>query len=217
MNSTHDQPQSGNGASAAARVADVGSRRIARVYAESFLDAAAKQGQEEGAFEELQALVRDIFRQRADFEEFLNNLAIGRKAKANAIRKTFADRASPLLLNFLLILNDHDRLKLLAAILRQCQDLREVRQGLMHVLIKSAVPLPDDQRERLAGEVRQLFGKEPVVETQVDPSMLGGLIVRVGDWLYDASVRTRLLSIRHELFESATHAIEKRRDQFGAG
>ena len=56
-----------------------------------------------------------------------------------------------------------------------------------------------DQRERLLNDLRQTIHKEPVLETQVDPALLGGLVVKVGDWVYDASVRTRLENLKKQL------------------
>jgi F-type H+-transporting ATPase subunit delta len=76
----------------------------------------------------------------------------------------------------------------------------------MRVTVTTAVPLPDDQRERLRQELREKYKKEPVLTTKVDPALLGGLVVKVGDWLYDASVRTRLTNIRKQLIERGSHA-----------
>jgi F-type H+-transporting ATPase subunit delta len=72
--------------------------------------------------------------------------------------------------------------------------------------VTSAVPLPDDQREQLRQELRAKYNKEPVLTTQVNPALLGGVVIRVGDWIYDASVRTRLETLRKQLTERRSHA-----------
>jgi F-type H+-transporting ATPase subunit delta len=205
---------SSNGAPSFQHVADVASQRVARVYAEAVLKAAAAKQQEDAVVEEVRSLVEDVFRKEPEFVIFLTSLAIGRDRRAEVIKKMFGGKASEAFLNFLLVLNDHDRLNLLPTVLAECIDLRERRKGLMRVLVRSAVALPDDQRQRLAGELRQTFGREPVLEERVDPELLGGMIVRVGDWLYDASVRTQLHNIRNQLFESSSHEIQSRRDRF---
>jgi F-type H+-transporting ATPase subunit delta len=74
--------------------------------------------------------------------------------------------------------------------------------------------LADDQRERLTGELRGAFGKEPVLRSSVEPGLLGGLIVQVDDWVFDSSVKTRLENIRHQLVERSSHAIQSGRDRF---
>jgi F-type H+-transporting ATPase subunit delta len=186
-------------------VLDAGSRRVARVYAEALLDAAQKRGETERVLEEFASLFEDLFRADPQFEAFLASGAISRKPKAAVIHRAFDGRASDTFLNFLLVLNDHQRLDLLRGIHEVVKELHDERTGRMRVVVTSAVPLPDDQRERLMGELRQKYKKEPVLATRVDPSLLGGIVVRVGDWLYDASVRTRLENIRKQLIERGSH------------
>jgi F-type H+-transporting ATPase subunit delta len=186
-------------------VLDAGSRRVARVYAEALLDAAQKRGETERVLEEFASLFEDLFRADPQFEAFLASGAISRKPKAAVIHRAFDGRASDTFLNFLLVLNDHQRLDLLRGIHEAVKELHDERTGRMRVEVTSAVPLPDDQRERLMGELRQKYKKEPVLATRVDPSLLGGIVVRVGDWLYDASVRTRLENIRKQLIERGSH------------
>ena len=57
---------------------------------------------------------------------------------------------------------------------------------------------------------------EPIVERQVDPDLLGGLQVRVGDWVFDASVRTQLNNLRNQIIAESSHAIQTRRDRFSS-
>jgi F-type H+-transporting ATPase subunit delta len=196
-------------------VLDVGSQRIARVYAEALLGAAGQGGRVKEILEEFDSLFEDVFRADREFEAFLASGAIGRRPKEEVIRNALGPRASEIFVNFLLVLNAHDRLDLLAGIRRAAHELDDERSGRMQVEVASAVPLADDQRERLRNELREAFRKEPVLATRVDPGLLGGLVVKVGDWLYDASVRTRLQDIRNQLIESSSHAIQTRRDRFG--
>lgn len=208
-------PSPTNGLPPEPRVADVRSQQIARVYAEALLNAAGQSGEEDAVLEELGGLVIDVFRERPEFAQFLPSLAIGRDRKAAVIRETFAGKASDRFVNFLLVLNHHDRLELLRPIYFEGLTLREQRKGQMRVRVKSAVPLADAQRDRLTGQLRDVFGRDPILELVVDPDVLGGLEVRVGDWLYDASVRTQYIIIRNQLFENASHEIQSRRDHFG--
>ena len=205
-------PDNSPGQGASHPVADVGEQRVARVYAEALLNAGG--GEEDAVIGELQALVGDVFRQQPDFEEYLSSLATGRDRKAAVIQQVFSNRASEQFLNFLAVLNKHDRLELLRPILAAAATLREKRRGQIHVVVQTAAALPDDQRERLANELRSVFQRDPVLEIQLVPDLLGGLTVRVGDWLYDASVRTQLRNIRKDLFESADHEIQSGRDRF---
>ena len=194
--------------------ADVGAQRVAEVYAEALLNAAANQGQADSILGDLQSLLAEVFQAAPEFEAFLKSGAIGRDRKAEVIRSAFENRASPLMTNFLLVLNDHERLDLLRPILVAARDLADQRAKRVRVRVRSAVPLPNDQRERLSQQIRDSLQLEPIVETEVDTDILGGLVVQVGDWQYDASVRTQLDILRSQLFERSSHEIQSRRDRF---
>ena len=117
-------------------------------------------------------------------------------------------------MNFLLVLDDHDRLDALRSIDAAVRDLYEERTGKVRVEVRSALPLTEDQREKLRQELRASLGREPVLDVRVDPELLGGLTVQVGDTLYDASIRTRLEQIRNQLIERSSYAIQSQRDRF---
>jgi F-type H+-transporting ATPase subunit delta len=189
-------------------------QRVAKVYAEALLRAATEDGKGAEVLDELRTLVDDIFRREPGFEQFLSSPAVGRERKAEVLERVFAGRTSQLLNNFLTVLNAHDRLDVLRAVARVYNDLYDRGQNRMQVQVRSAVPLAEDQRERIAGDLRAAFGKEPVVHASVDPALLGGLIVQVDDWVYDASVRTRIELIRKQLVERSSHAIQTGRDRF---
>jgi len=195
-------------------IGDVGAQRVARVYAEALLNAAQKQGQADAVFEELDSLVQDIFPVQPEFEVLLSSAAAGRKARAEVLRVVFADRASELFFNFLQVLNDNERLDLLRAIRFAYRDLHDERAGRIRVQVRSAVPLADDQQNRLAQRIREAFHIEPVLVTGVDAALLGGLHVRIGDMLYDASVRAQLDNIRTEIIARSSHEIQSQRDRF---
>jgi F-type H+-transporting ATPase subunit delta len=196
-------------------VADVSAQRVARVYAEALLQAADKEGQADAVLEELDSLVRDVFATQPQFETLLSSAAAGRKARADILRTVFEGRASKLFCNFLLVVNDQDRLDLLRAILVAYQELNDERHRRIRVQVESAVPLPDEQKAHLQERIRETFHLEPIVQAKVNADLLGGLRVRVGDWLYDASVRTRLHEIRKQIIAGSSHEIQSQRDRFG--
>jgi F-type H+-transporting ATPase subunit delta len=194
---------------------DVGAQRIARVYAEALLNAAGPDQTDE-VLEDLQSFIRDVFPADPQLEDFLCGAAIGRDRKAAVLKSALEGRASELFLHFLLVLNDQERLDLLRPILTAAVELNDQRKGRKRVLVRSAIPLPDDQRERLKAEVRDSFHCEPVLQAQVDPDLLGGLVVQVGDWVFDGSVRTQLETIRNQLIERSSYEIQSERDRFSS-
>jgi F-type H+-transporting ATPase subunit delta len=195
--------------------ADVSALRIARVYAEALLRAADKQGQADAAREELDSLVDEVFAADGRIEALLASPAVPRPHKAEVVRRAFAG-AGALFLNFLLVLNEHGRLDLLRPIRAAYGELLDRRARRVHVYVRSAVPLGEEQRRRLEGELRDVFRFQPALEERVDPSLLGGLTVRVGDWLYDASLRTRLDNLQNQILARSTHAIQSGRDRFSS-
>jgi F-type H+-transporting ATPase subunit delta len=202
------------GAPALKGTADVGAQRIARVYAESLYRAAEKTGQVQEVLEEVDSLINDVLAKSHELAILITGSAIGRHAKEKVIRKAFEGRATPLLVNFLLVLNDHDRLALLPTILSAMQQLDNERKRRIPVQVWTAVPLPDDQRDVLTARLRTDLGGEPILNLRVDPDLLGGLVVRAGDYVYDSSVRTQLARLREQLITRSSHEIQSRRDRF---
>ena len=186
--------------------ADVGAMRVARVYAQALLDAATKQHKADEVLEEYRDLVESALKPNPQLAAFFANKTVNKEKKADLLRKLFTGRVSDLLGNFLQVLNDHERLELLVPILQAYVELNNERARRVVVEVRSAVPLLDHQRERLVNELRQSLRLEPVLDARVDPDLLGGLVVRVGDWLYDASVKSRLETLRNLLNERGLHA-----------
>jgi F-type H+-transporting ATPase subunit delta len=196
-------------------VLDDRTRRVAGVYAEALLRAADKENQAGEVLEELETLAGQVFARDPELETFLASAAVGRERKAEAIRKAFAGRASDVLTRFLFVLNDHDRLDVLRAVVQAYRELYDRKAKRIRVRVESAVPLAEDQQERLRQELRTATRLEPILETHLDPDLLGGLVVRLADWVYDASVRTRIDDLRKQLIEKSSHEIKSGRDRFG--
>jgi F-type H+-transporting ATPase subunit delta len=198
-------------------VLDDTTRHVARVYAQALLDAAGKRQQAAEVLDELNTLVHDILDRDPALEAFLASPAVGRERKEKVIRDAFGGRADEVFVNFLLVLNRHDRLEIIRAVAQEYRALYDEQAGRMPVEVESAVPLAADQEERLRQELRARFeGREPVLTTRVNPDLLGGLVVRVGDWVYDASVRNRLARIKNQLIERSSHEIQRGGDRFSS-
>ncbi|MCI0680870.1 MAG: ATP synthase F1 subunit delta [Gemmataceae bacterium] len=196
--------------------ADVGAQQVAGVYAEALLNAAEKRGQVDEVYAELRELVEKVAGADPQLAAFFMSGTIGRDRRGAALRSAFEGRCSELLFNFLLVLNDHERLELIRPIRAMYRRLRDQRARRMRVQVYTAAPLADDQRRRLEQEVRDALHLEPVLETHVETDLIGGLIVRVNDWVYDGSIRTRLETIRKQLIERSSHEIQSRRDRFSS-
>lgn len=192
-------------------LADVDDQRVGRIYAEALLGAAEKTAQAQQVFEELEGLVGEVLPGSPQIEEFLRSGAISRNRKAPVLERALRGRASDLLVNFLVVLNKHDRLGLLRAVLVAYRDLLDQRARRARVHVHTAIPLHDDQKESLLHLLREVMQRDPVLETEVDPALLGGVVVRVDDYVFDGSVRAKLLRLQKQLIERGSHAITQGR------
>lgn len=197
-------------------IADVGARRIARVYAEALLNAAERQGQQQALLDEFKSLIDEAFAASPQLETVLSGAAVGRTAREHIIQRLFEPNSSPLLYNFLRVLNDHERLDLLRSIYHSLRELNDERARRVRVGVATAVPLIDEQRARLRKEIQDTLHLEPVFDEHVDPELLGGMRVRVGDWQFDATVATELENLRKEIMARGAHEIQTGRDRFSA-
>jgi len=199
-------------------VFDVDVLRIGRVYAEALYRAAEKSGKCEEFQQTFDTLFGNPLQQepgQSDIEPLLTSSIIPRTKREGIIRKAFGGQVDPTFVNFLLVLNKHNRLDLIrpiAAMYRQVSDqhIRRVR-----VIVRSAVALTDSQRSEVARLAEERFQLQPVLVESVDPELLGGIQLQVGDRLVDLSVRSRLNTLRQQLIERSTHEIQRRRDRVG--
>jgi F-type H+-transporting ATPase subunit delta len=196
-------------------VMDDEARQVARVYADALYQAAERQGLAEEVLRELDELVNGVFRRDPGLEVFFASASIGRDRKAEVLRSAFTHRASDVFVHFLEVLNHHERLGLVRAVADAYRNLYNRRAHRVTVQVFSAVPLTDDERRRVCDDVRGVAHVEPILEEKVQPELLGGLVIRVGDWVYDASVRNRLDTVRDQLIERSSHGIASGRDRFG--
>jgi len=107
--------------------------------------------------------------------------------------------ADPPVRNFLYTLMQHGELGLLPGIIEMLRQRARARVAPVRVEVVSAVPLTDEQRQSLVTRLERDYGANLDVRYQVDPAILGGLIVRVGDKLIDGSLASRLAAMRQAL------------------
>ncbi|MFO0804848.1 MAG: F0F1 ATP synthase subunit delta [Gemmataceae bacterium] len=187
--------------------ANVRQARIARVYAESLAAVAARQGQLEAVGEELNRFVAEVLK-HPKVGAFFKSVAITRKVRTPILDAALANNASPLVANFIRVLNQNNRLELIETIAAAYRELMDTRAGRVRVVVKSAVPLTDDQQAGLKKTLAESLNKEPVLNLRVDPELLGGLVVQVGDKIYDTSVRSRLESLRNQLSSRGSNVVK---------
>jgi F-type H+-transporting ATPase subunit delta len=132
------------------------------------------------------------------------------------LEHAFKSNVSDLLFNFLNVLNAKDRLSLVRHVAAAYRGALDQRAKRVRVSVRSAVPLTDAQTEQLRQAIGQATGLDPVVAAKVDESLLGGMIVQVGDQVFDSSVRYRIEAIRNQLLARSSYEIQAGRDRFSS-
>jgi F-type H+-transporting ATPase subunit delta len=188
--------------------ANVRQARIARVYVESLLPAAERGGDPEGLGDELDSLVREVIGGHPDVAAFFNSPALTRRARGPVLAAALKEAASPLLRKFVGVLNQNNRLDLLPAIAAAYREALDERAGRVRVRVRSAAPLGDAERDELRRALAAALGKEPHLSVRVEPELLGGLMIQVGDRVYDSTVRSRLESLRTQLLARGNDVVK---------
>ncbi|GAB4143785.1 MAG: F0F1 ATP synthase subunit delta [Planctomycetaceae bacterium] len=191
---------------------DPSAQAVARVYADAFLDAAGDEAAD--SLEEFQSFLSDVLQPNPDFASVLYSGIFSRDEKNGLIDRVVAPSASARFTNFLHVLVHHDRLDLLPAIYEEAVIQHELRQGRRRVQIRSASPLSDEALERVRTRLNEAFPFEPILMPTVDPALLGGIVIQVGDTVYDSSLRNRMKQLRDSLRQRTLHEIQSGRDRF---
>jgi F-type H+-transporting ATPase subunit delta len=193
---------------------DESASELARTYSEALLNAAQKAGQVDEVLDDLDAIRSDVVGRYPVFAAMMTSPFRTAAERDAIITRAFEGRANPTVVRFLRVLNRHGRLGLLGPVAAAARAAWDRRQNRRPVTVRSAVPLPDDQAGALRDKLAGSLNATPVLRFEVDPSLIGGLVVQVGDDVYDASVRNRLEQLRQRLIEGKTHEIQSRRDHF---
>jgi F-type H+-transporting ATPase subunit delta len=184
------------------------SSRLAKVYAESLVAAALKQPNGTKLVDslgaELDDFVANVLGKSPEVAAFLASPAIGKRAKAAALGAALPGQTSELFRGMLTVLTKNNRLNLLAGIAAAYRQLLDERAGRIRVKVTAAAPLSDTQRATLTSTLTTLLKQQPVLAVRVDPELLGGLVVQIGDRVIDTSVRTRLNTLRTQLLDKGS-------------
>ena len=172
-------------------------------YARSMLELATERNQAAEVGREM-AAIREITDQNPTFAAFLADPGIGATELTATMGRVFRDRVSPLVMNFLGVLNNKGRLRLLGPIAEAYVNLLDEQQGNVEVDVTVAQRLTPDQLEQVRQRVSQALGKNAVVHQYVDEDIIGGLVLRVEDRLIDASVKYQLEAMRERLLAART-------------
>jgi len=171
---------------------------IARNYAETLLVLATRAKDLRG-WGKMLTEVATAMREQPALKLFLESPRVSTAQKSDVIGKALTDRMPRLMLRFIQTMIMHRRQMLIPAVADEYLNLVDEAEGRIHARVTVAKETDDAGRDAIAAHLSRMFGKEVVPHLVVDPSIMGGVVVHVGDTVLDGSVRKRLASLRRRM------------------
>lgn len=178
---------------------------VSRRYAHALYEEADRRGCVDAVDEDVDML-RQSLAKTHEFARLMESPAIPQDKKQDVLRALLKERVEPLTLRFLVLLVEKDRETQLGTILKTYQDLRDEQRGIVEVRARVPAALSDEERSKLVERLRAMTGKNIRLEVEEEPGLIGGLVVRIGDRVYDGSVRQKLDNLR-DTWAHATTAV----------
>jgi len=171
---------------------------VARNYAETLFEL-ARRNESIQEYGDALGMVAGLLEDDSRFRTFVETPRIDDENKKDVIRKVFRDKAPKQVINFVLITIDKRRQTLLREISAEYLLLLDDHLGREHVEVTVARPLDDTTANVVSEQLSKMLGRQAIPHIRVKPEILGGLIIRTGDMIYDGSVRRRLEGLRRRL------------------
>ncbi len=171
---------------------------IAKNYAETLLVLAGKANDLRGWGAMITELA-DAMDKSPKLRLFLESPRVGSAEKNKVLGAAFTNSMPRNFLRFLQSLVSHRRQMLIPEIAQEYLDLVDAAEGRIHARVTVARETADEEKSAIAQQLSRMFGKDVVPHLSVDPAIMGGVIVHVGDTVLDGSVRKRLQSLRRRM------------------
>ncbi|MBV08443.1 ATP synthase F1 subunit delta [Rubinisphaera sp.] len=188
-------------------------KAIAQVYAEGFLNSDGEPSGDERV-EEFWSFLTDVLEAYPAMERKLVSPLVSIEEKQAILDRTIMPYASKVFGSFLKVVAAHERLDLIRVIYDVCAEENQKRAGRVPVIVRSASDISDEKLEQIRQQLAQLLSADPVINVEIEPSLLGGLVIQVGDTVYDSSLRNRLEQLQSQLRQRYVHEIQSGRDRF---
>jgi F-type H+-transporting ATPase subunit delta len=172
---------------------------VARRYAQALLDLGSEVGSLDELVEEI-ASAADAWDASPELRNAIENPLVAHDAK-KAVVGDLCERigASPVTRSTLLLLVDRRRMKTLPYVARTLRELADARKGVVRAEVTTAEPLSEAYYAKLQAKLEKMTGQKIVIDKVTDPALIGGVIARIGDRIFDGSLRTRLETLRSAL------------------
>lgn len=178
-------------------------RTVARRYAGALYEEADETGVLEAVDDDILMLRESLEDATHPLSRFFKSPVIPQEKKDAVVRELLSDQVEELTLRFLRLLIHKDRETMTKPILDQYQALRNDQRGIVDAEVTVARSLADEDRTAIADALESKTGKTVRLHVEEDADLVGGLIIRIGDHVFDASVRNKLTNLRDRLHDSS--------------
>jgi F-type H+-transporting ATPase subunit delta len=175
---------------------------LAQVYGRSLFQVAQEQGKLDELREQLGQFA-DALDQHRELAVFFFSPYFSSQEKRDALG-TLLDGADEIFINFLALLIENHRMPVIFRIRQEYERLWEEENKMLPVQITSAIALDDATTQSLGKTIGERAGRKVALVSRVDPDILGGIIIRVGNSILDASIRNRLEQLRRHVAQGAS-------------
>ena len=194
-------------------VFDTDQQQLGDVYAKAFVGFGQQSGHLDQLLGELEAVVEAV-ENVPKLGAALDSPRVSVAEKQGLLEKAFSGKVSQDVLNFLKIIVSKGRANCLSAIGASARKIFDELSGRLVATVTTAEPVDDSVLQQIASKLGSSFGKEVDLRPVVDPSIIGGMVIRVGDTVYDGSVTNQLNQVRARAVKRAADAIRGSIDKF---
>jgi len=179
---------------------------LAKVYAAAIFKVGRSTGMVDQIAEELRNL-GDLVNADPDFEMFLDSPAVDCESRESTVEKLFRGKYSDVLVDSLQVLNRKERLGIVREVAAAYHALHQESLGRVELHVGTAVALSEGLRVKLRERIAHATGKQIDLVERIDSSLIGGIVLQLGDKKFDGSVRRKLAAVKAALLERSSQEL----------
>ncbi|MDZ4849472.1 MAG: ATP synthase F1 subunit delta [Pirellulaceae bacterium] len=197
-------------------VFDDESMHVGQVYAKALLAAAHSEGKADLIVEQLSSLVNDVLAKQPALVAIFANPKLAVEEKAGILDRIFGKSIDPILLKTIKVIALRRRFGMIGSIQQAAVRMQDEAQGRLQVIVTTAQALDASALDNLRDKLKTMLKAEVSISNKVDPSVIGGLMVRVGDTVFDGSVDGQLKQMKKATLAKAEQAIREKLSQLSS-
>ncbi|MCE1190063.1 MAG: ATP synthase F1 subunit delta [Ignavibacteria bacterium] len=179
--------------------------KTAKVYAEALYDFASEQNRIDAITSDV-ATVAEIINGSRELSQVVANPIVKPSDKHAILLQVLKDGVSAEFLQFLALLQKKNRIDVLPEMLDAFKAIRDDRQSILRVQVKSATALTDEQLESLRNSLQKQYSRNIIFSQEISPDVLGGFVLKVGDTIIDASMANKLIELKKKFINTSLSA-----------